>query len=258
MPIRQSKTILARSCEARRSFQSAGQLISFCYCRVERKRSRIRRVKYWQVAVVVFPALLASIALAEDLEPRRLSEEKARSLAIYAPKPPYPYEARAKGMTGIGCVILNVDPSSGVVTTAQMERSMGHNLLDDAALATFRQWRFRPGPVSKVYIPIHYSLGRFHVYVRALGDTLWLKNATHWFLPDYPYEATIRGVTGSGVGILTVNSRGFVTSALMLRSTGQEVLDSAAIRAFREWRFKPGTPNRVEIPIEFTRASLTH
>ena len=218
----------------------------------------MRRVKHWQATLAMFPALLASIALAEDLEPRRLSEEKARALAVYSPKPPYPYEARAKGMTGAGFVILSVDPSSGVVTAAQMERSMGHKLLDDAALATFRQWRFRPGTVSKVRIPIRYSLGRFHVYVRALGDTSWLKNATLWFLPDYPYEATTRGVTGSGVGILNVDSRGFVTSALMLKSTGQEILDGAAIKAFREWRFKPGTPNTVKIPIEFARLSLTH
>ena len=210
-------------------------------------------MKYWQTGLAIVASLSAALALADDLEPRRLSEEKARALAVYAPKPPYPYEARAKGMTGTGFVILSVDPSSGVVTAAQMERSMGHKLLDDAALATFRQWRFRPGTVSKVRIPIRYSLGSFHVYVRALGDVSWLQNATHWFLPDYPYEATIRGVTGSGVGILKVDSRGFVTSALMLKSTGQEVLDGAAIRAFREWRFKLGTPNTVEIPIEFAR-----
>ena len=206
-----------------------------------------------KTALVILAGLSALVALAEDSKPRRLSEEQAHALAIYSPKPPYPVEARAKGMTGAGFVIVNVDPSSGVVRAAQMERSMGNKLLDDTALATFRQWRFRPGTVSKVHIEIRYSLGRFHVYVRALGDTPWLKNATYWFLPDYPYEATIRGATGSGVGILNVDSRGFVTSALMLKSTGQEVLDGAAIRAFREWRFKPGTPNRVEIPIEFAR-----
>ena len=48
---------------------------------------------------------------------------------------------------------------------------------------------------------------------------------------------------------------GSVTSAVMLKSTGQRILDSAALQAFRQWRFKPGTLTTLDIPIEFTRAS---
>ena len=155
-------------------------------------------------------------------------------------------------MTGIGVVIVSVDPSSGVVKAAQMQRSMGHKVLDDAALATFRQWRFRPGTVSEVRIPIRYVLGRFHVYVRALGDWSWLQNVTYWFLPDYPLQAIYGGVTGSGVAILKIDPRtGSVTSASMLKSTGQGILDGAAIQAFRQWRFTSGTLTTLEIPIEF-------
>jgi TonB family protein len=38
----------------------------------------------------------------------------------------------------------------------------------------------------------------------------------------------------------------------MLKSTGQQILDGAAIQAFRQWHFKPGTMSTVEIPVEFT------
>src|SRR5437773_12157420 len=143
-------------------------------------------------------------------------------------------------MTGRGIVRVSVDPSSGVVTAAQIQLSTGHKFLDDVALATFRKWRFRPGTVSEVRIPITFSL-RF-LYVRVLGDRLWLQNTTHWFLPYYPRKAVWGGVTGSGVAILKIDARtGSVTSASMLKSTGQEILDSAALQAFRQWRFKPRT-----------------
>jgi TonB family protein len=104
-------------------------------------------------------------------------------------------------MTGTGVVVVSVDPSSGVVKAAQMQPSIGHKVLDDAALATFRQWRFRPGTVSKVRIPIGYTLGRFHVYVRALGDWSWSQNVTYWFLP---VEAINGGVTGRCVVMLKI------------------------------------------------------
>jgi TonB family protein len=37
----------------------------------------------------------------------------------------------------------------------------------------------------------------------------------------------------------------------MLKSTGHQILDDAVISAFLQWRFKPGTPAKVEIPLEF-------
>lgn len=210
----------------------------------------------WMVMISHDPIVAATPEKSTASEPRKLSEEKARALALYAPKPPYPYEARKIGMTGAGVVIVSVDPSTGVVTAAQMERSMGHKLLDDAALATFRKWRFRPGTVSEVRIPITFSL-RF-LCVRTLGDRLWLQNATHWFLPYYPRKAIYGGVTGNGVAILKIDPRnGSVTSASMLKSTGQQILDNAALQAFRQWRFKPRTLTTVEISIGFARVSPT-
>ena len=42
--------------------------ISFCHCRVESNRCRIRRVKYWQTALGILAALSASLALADDFK----------------------------------------------------------------------------------------------------------------------------------------------------------------------------------------------
>jgi TonB family protein len=210
----------------------------------------------WIVMISHNPIVAATPEKATAPEPRKLSEKKARALAIYAPRPPYPELARANGLTGSGVVRVSVDPSSGVVAAVRMELSTGHIFLDDVALATFRKWRFRPGTVSQVRIPITFSL-RF-LYVRALGDRSWLQNVTNWFLPFYPLEAVDKGLTGSGVAILKIDAQtGSVTSAAMLKSTGHLMLDRAALLAFREWRFKPRTLTTLEIPIEFVRASLT-
>ena len=37
----------------------------------------------------------------------------------------------------------------------------------------------------------------------------------------------------------------------VLRSTGHEMLDQAAIAALRQWRFQPGDMNAIKIPIDF-------
>jgi TonB family protein len=70
--------------------------------------------------------------------------------------------------------------------------------------------------------------------------------------PEYPYEARSRHITGSGVAVITVDpNSGLVIDATMAQSIGNPILDNSAVSAFRRWRFKPGTPARVRIPITF-------
>ena len=87
-----------------------------------------------------------------------MSMSRAKALAIYAPRPQYPYEARSRHIMGSGVCVADVDPGSGNVTSATMAQSVGNPILDNAAVSTFRQWRFRPGTVSKVRIPITFTM----------------------------------------------------------------------------------------------------
>src|SRR5258708_6758806 len=43
-----------------------------------------------------------------------------------------------------------------------------------------------------------------------------------------------------------------ISGASMASSTGNPILDNAALSAFRQWRFKPGSVSKVKIPITFT------
>jgi TonB family protein len=60
--------------------------------------------------------------------------------------PKYPYEVRAKRLTGRAVMWLNVDPRTGYVTSATLLQSTGHKILDDAALEAARQCRVQIVP----------------------------------------------------------------------------------------------------------------
>ena len=90
--------------------------------------------------------------------PGPMSMSRAKALALYAPRPQYPYEARSRHVTGSGVIVAQVDAGSGNVTSCSVSQSTGSPILDNAATSAFRQWRFRPGTVSKVNIPITFTM----------------------------------------------------------------------------------------------------
>jgi len=88
-----------------------------------------------------------------------MNMSSAKASAVSAPRPPYPYECRAKKITGSGVCVVSVDPASGSVTDATMAQSTGNSMLDSATLTTFRRWKFRPGTTApKVKIPITFTM----------------------------------------------------------------------------------------------------
>jgi TonB family protein len=92
------------------------------------------------------------------------------------------------------------------------------------------------------------------------GDAraLAIYGATYAPLPQYPYEAVARHITGTGVCLMKIDpKRGSVTSAKMIKSTGSSMLDIAIVSAFRQWKFKPGSVLKVEIPITFTTTGVS-
>jgi protein TonB len=77
--------------------------------------------------------------------------------------------------------------------------------------------------------------------------------------PDYPYESRRSGDTGAGLAVMNIDPKtGVVTNVYMQESTGHPRLDAAALEAFRRWRFRPGTPPMVRVPIAFSRVRGFH
>jgi TonB family protein len=70
--------------------------------------------------------------------------------------------------------------------------------------------------------------------------------------PVYRSEWAKQGLTGKGTVLVMIDQQtGKVTGARMLQSTGSKLLDGAALEAYSQWRFQPGTGSQVKIPIEF-------
>jgi TonB family protein len=90
------------------------------------------------------------------MHPGALPVSSAKAFAVNAPRPEYPYEARRQKITGDG--VMTVDPVTGNVISVSMSKTTGSPFLDNAALAGFKKWRFRPGTVSSVTCPVTFTL----------------------------------------------------------------------------------------------------
>jgi periplasmic protein TonB len=80
-----------------------------------------------------------------------------KAMVTYAPRPVYPYEARRQRLTGSGVALLAVDRTLGTVTDVLMAQSCGNAILDNSTLDALRRWRFKPGSVARVRVPITYT-----------------------------------------------------------------------------------------------------
>ena len=97
-------------------------------------------------------------ALQAASPPEITSYASAKAFATFTPLPTYPAKERSGSVTGIGVCIVSVDPASGRVTAASMEQSTGDSTLDKSAVNALQKWRFKPGTVSNVRIPIEFSM----------------------------------------------------------------------------------------------------
>ena len=76
---------------------------------------------------------------------------------------------------------------------------------------------------------------------------------TSAWTPEYSQAARERGLSGSGLALLEINTgTGEVKRVTITKSTGHEILDKSALSAYRRWRFVPHTISQAEVPIIFT------
>ncbi len=86
-----------------------------------------------------------------------MSLSAAKAVAVSTPIPDYPYQARRAHITRSGVCVMTVDTASGNVTSAVMEQSTGNGILDKVTTDSFQRWRFKPGTVSQIRVPISYK-----------------------------------------------------------------------------------------------------
>ncbi len=179
-----------------------------------------------------------------------------RNAVVYAPNPVYPTAALQQRLSGRG--VYKMDLDSGTPYDVRVVQSAGYKILDNAAVETLRTWRFLPHRLTWVTIPIEFratsspSTSQYPKGTKAV--------AIYAPKPEYPMAARSRHLTGSGVIMLDVDvSTGRVMKAYMFQSMGREILDDAALSAFRKWRFQPGkAAPQIKIPIRYSMTGSTY
>jgi len=75
---------------------------------------------------------------------------------------------------------------------------------------------------------------------------------------EYPLEARKQHLEGHGMLLGEIDfETGRVTSVHMEKSTGYKVLDDAALRACRQWIFKPHFSRKFKVPVNYEMTSRT-
>jgi TonB family protein len=81
----------------------------------------------------------------------------------------------------------------------------------------------------------------------------WLLDIAKAIAPEYPDRDYILRHEGVGVFQLKLDLKtGFVTKVTVIKSTGFPALDTSAVVALRQWRWRAGKWKEIEIPVAFT------
>lgn len=208
----------------------------------------------------LFILVLAASLSGAKAAPKKTSAKAERAVAISAPRPDYPYQARSRGLTGSGVAVMKVDTVTGKVTSCRMAQSTGSVILDAAAMDAFRRWRFKPGTVAEVRTPIRFTIGgevltEYRVKETPMDDALsaFLGKGTviKGPIPAYPRSVPWTDGHGKGVYELHVQNDGTVSEVKVLKRSGDEIFDRTAVETLRKWRLRRG-PLIIELPLAFT------
>ncbi len=175
-------------------------------------------------------------------------DDAAIRALVYAPKPEYPYQARALHLEGSGTFKVLVDLETGAVREVIVTKTTGHRVLDDAVVVALRKWRIRPHAFKAFYVPINFSMSGW------IADELRAArvHATFAPAPVVPLSTRMHNVRGHGRFQLRIDPQtGRVTDVTILESTSDGRLDNASVKAFQQWRFVPHTVETVTVPVSF-------
>jgi TonB family protein len=183
----------------------------------------------------------------------------------------YPPEAKEKGIEGKVIVIAYID-KEGNVKMAEVANDKANPLLDKAAMDAVKKVKFSPGLKdgktvdSQVAIPIVFKLnGDNHKVVPAKSGDYYLSAET---MPEiiggiqavmnnikYPESERKAGNQGKVVVQVYVDEEGNIYKSEVVKGVNP-VLNQAALDAFKDIKFKPGTvggkPVKVAVAVPVT------
>jgi TonB family protein len=111
-------------------------------------------------------------------------------------------------------------------------------------------------PFALVFLLAFVSASSLHAQIGNPAARPQPPKAIYTPQPVYRAEWAKQRLAGKGVVLVTIDQQtGKVSGARMEQSTGNKQLDGAALEAYSQWRFQPGTGSQVKIPFEFAMRS---
>ncbi len=197
------------------------------------------------------------------------AEEPQRIATLIKPKlinmvkPVYPEKALKGQLEGKVLLEVATDSAGNV---ADLTIAKGHHpLLNDAAVAAVKQWKYEPWLVNgkpmpvKFTVVINFSLNdekkKEQVKIEAPLDAASLKDKPKLMKkvdPVYPAEAKKKNLSGKVVLEGVIDKQGNVAD--ITQATGHPILIQAAMEALKQWKYEPffkdGKPREVKFTVE--------
>ena len=95
---------------------------------------------------------------ARGIHSEALTENQMKGVVLSRTPPYYPIEARRARITGSGTFEMRIDPKTGKVKGVLVVQSTGSQILDWAVVRVFTKWRFKPGVVTAVRLPVSFTM----------------------------------------------------------------------------------------------------
>ena len=102
------------------------------------------------ISIAVWAAISSILAKEPPVAPQDI---------VHMVSPRYPSRFQRSRIGGTGRFRMNVDIKTGKVRSVTILKSTGSDALDREGIYTLRQWRFKPGKVTKVDLPITWHNG---------------------------------------------------------------------------------------------------
>jgi TonB family protein len=183
----------------------------------------------------------------------------------------YPPLLRDAGVGGVATVLMYVD-STGTVQDVRIQKSSGHQPLDDAALKVAGAYRFDPARNEDqkvgawVAFPIEFGAaspgssappagppdpddGPVFTPFTVAPSILNRYEVIAAMEREYPADLRELGIGGTVRVYFLIDENGEVTRTILDRSSGNTALDEAALRAAGTYRFSPALNKDKKVPV---------
>jgi TonB family protein len=199
--------------------------------------------------------------------PSKIGGRVSAPVVIHSVEAEFSDYARRKQICGVNLVSLIVD-ANGMPQNVHIARSLEPSL-DEKALEAVRQYRFKPAMKDGATpVPVQITVEiNFRLYSKngactprqpifpsgsaTPSDRVDPPVLISKIAPNYTDDARKKRITGAVTLQMTIDAEGIPQNVHVVQGLDPG-LDSNAVEAVKQWRYKPATKNGVPVPFDST------